>query len=141
MHWRAAGRAMRLGASSRANATVLSKPPRPAGDENPDAAAERAAAIQPSYGCATCWAAALTAASMRCRRAAEMPFQADGSGAGSAPGRERQRPVKPNVPGGNGWLAVSSFPDRDLGGVCQSPVPKIRQARLAFDSDAIRATA
>jgi hypothetical protein len=29
-------------------------------------------------------------------------------------GRLRQRSVKPNVPGSNGWLAGSSFPDRDL---------------------------
>jgi hypothetical protein len=67
-----------------------------------NAAPGRPAAIQASYGGARRWPAASTGASTRSRRVAETPWQSKtvrGVACG-APGRQRQRSVKPNVPGG-----------------------------------------
>jgi hypothetical protein len=74
MRRRATGRAMRLGASSRANVAVLSKPCGPVISTG-TLPRGGSATIQPSCGWAKCFPPASTAASMRSRRVAEIPLQ------------------------------------------------------------------
>ena len=79
MRRRAAGLTMRLGASSRANATVLSKPGGPV-MRTRTPPWDGSAAIQPRCGCARRCPAAATAALMRSRLAEVIPLVEYGQG-------------------------------------------------------------
>jgi len=67
---------MRLGASPSVDAAILSTPVSPV-VRTRTPPREGSAPIRCSYGCARGWAAAVTGAAMRSRRAAEIPWQSD----------------------------------------------------------------